>query len=119
MSGIWPSFVRRLKGRVGETDTVSVEESPAQAEHFVDEEMARATESIDTARERITALGRIREVIFGMQDGLISTAVLVSSVFAATQDSFVTVVAGLAGGLGRRCLHGDGQLPGLHKPKAK
>ena len=79
---------------------VSVEESPAQAEHFVDDEMARATENIASARERITALGRIREVIFGMQDGLISTAVLVSSVYAATQDSFVTVIAGLAGGLG-------------------
>lgn len=80
--------------------TVAVEGSPAQAEHFVDDEMARATENIDAARERITALGRIREVIFGMQDGLISTAVLVSSVYAATQDSFVTVIAGLAGGLG-------------------
>ncbi|MYD37094.1 MAG: hypothetical protein F4X20_08885 [Dehalococcoidia bacterium] len=93
-------FREALEGAGWGTDTVSVEESPAQAEHFVDEEMARATESIDTARERITALGRIREVIFGMQDGLISTAVLVSSVYAATQDSFVTVVAGLAGGLG-------------------
>ena len=67
---------------------------------FVDEELARATQSIEADRERVSSVGRIREVIFGMQDGLISTAVLVSSVYGATQDSFVTVVAGLAGGLG-------------------
>ncbi len=67
---------------------------------FVDDEMARAAESVNVERERVSALGRIREVIFGMQDGLISTGVLVSSVYAATQDSFVTVIAGLAGGLG-------------------
>ena len=67
---------------------------------FVDDEMARAAESVNVERERVSSLGRIREVIFGMQDGLISTGVLVSSVYAATQDSFVTVIAGLAGGLG-------------------
>ena len=83
-----------------QSGAVPVEESPTQSQQFVDDEMARATKEIDSARERITSLGRIREVIFGMQDGLISTAVLVSSVYAATQDSFVTVIAGLAGGLG-------------------
>ena len=81
-------------------DVVPVEGGPTQSRQFIDDEMARAMENIDAARERITALSRIREVIFGMQDGLISTAVLVSSVYAATQDSFVTVIAGLAGGLG-------------------
>ena len=93
-------FREALAGAGWQSGTVPVQESPTQSQQFVDDEMARATENIDSARERITALGRIREVIFGMQDGLISTAVLVSSVYAATQDSFVTVVAGLAGGLG-------------------
>ncbi|MBI4328263.1 MAG: VIT1/CCC1 transporter family protein [Chloroflexi bacterium] len=51
-------------------------------------------------KTRIAALARIREVIFGMQDGLISTAILVSSVYGATGNNFVTVVAGLAGGVG-------------------
>lgn len=93
-------FRGALAGAGWGTGTVSTEESPTEPQHFVDDEMARATQEIDSARERITALGRIREVIFGMQDGLISTAVLVSSVYGATQDSFVTVIAGLAGGLG-------------------
>ena len=72
----------------------------AVPDDFVDEEMARATKDVLSARERVSSVGRIREVIFGMQDGLISTAVLVSSVYGATQDSFVTIIAGLAGGLG-------------------
>lgn len=74
--------------------------TPDQPSEFMDDEMARATRDIDADRERVSSLGRIREVIFGMQDGLISIAVLVSSVYGATQDSFVTVIAGLAGGLG-------------------
>ncbi|MDA1096150.1 MAG: VIT1/CCC1 transporter family protein [Chloroflexi bacterium] len=56
--------------------------------------------AIRTEKTRITSLGRVREFIFGMQDGLISTAILVSSVYGATSDSFVTIVAGLAGALG-------------------
>lgn len=51
-------------------------------------------------KARIAALRRIREVIFGMQDGLISTAILVSSVYGATGNAFPTIVAGLAGALG-------------------
>ncbi len=72
----------------------------AQPTDFIDEEMALAAENVTADRERVSSLVRIREVIFGMQDGLISTAVLVSSVYAATQDSFVTIIAGFAGGLG-------------------
>ena len=85
-----------------ETAPLTVNEtaaSPASSD-FVDDEIARATRNVSADRERVSSLGRIREVIFGMQDGLISTAVLVSSVYGATQDSFVTLIAGLAGGLG-------------------
>lgn len=53
-----------------------------------------------TEKTRIAALGRIREVIFGMQDGLISTLALVSAVAFATGQNFGVIVAGLAGGLG-------------------
>ena len=85
-----------------ETGGARVAEPPeaGDAGEFVDEEMARATEEILRSRQRVSSLGRVREVIFGMQDGLISTAVLVSSVYGATQDNFVTIIAGLAGGLG-------------------
>ena len=55
---------------------------------------------VSDEKARIASLGRVREVIFGMQDGLISTAILVSSVYGATQDNVLTIIAGLAGGLG-------------------
>ena len=80
--------------------SIGVAQETTVPDDFVDEEMARATKDVLSARERVSSVGRIREVIFGMQDGLISTAVLVSSVYGATQDSFVTIIAGLAGGLG-------------------
>jgi vacuolar iron transporter family protein len=44
---------------------------------------------------RIIMLERIREVIFGMQDGLISTVALVSSVAVATTQRYLVIVAGL------------------------
>ena len=73
--------------------------SPARSDaHPSNERTPLAT--IRTEKARITSLGRVHEFIFGMQDGLISTAILVSSVYGATTDPFVTIVAGLAGALG-------------------
>ncbi len=69
-----------------------------------------AAATVGSEKARIASLGRIREVIFGMQDGLISTAILVSSVYGATEDSFLTIVAGLAGGLGGMVSMGTGSL---------
>jgi VIT1/CCC1 family predicted Fe2+/Mn2+ transporter len=54
----------------------------------------------ETEKDRITRLARVREVVFGAQDGLISTVALVSSVFGAATDNFLIIVAGLAGALG-------------------
>ncbi|MCI0527968.1 MAG: VIT1/CCC1 transporter family protein [Nitrospira sp.] len=46
-------------------------------------------------KARIIVLQRIREVVFGMQDGLISTVALVSSVAVATTERYIVIVAGL------------------------
>lgn len=54
----------------------------------------------ETEKDRITRLARVREAVFGAQDGLISTVALVSSVFGAATDNFLIIVAGLAGALG-------------------
>lgn len=78
----------------------TVETAPPANGTFVDTQMEEATRKVHSAKERVASLARIREVIFGMQDGLISTAILVSSVYGATGDNFVTIIAGLAGGLG-------------------
>jgi VIT1/CCC1 family predicted Fe2+/Mn2+ transporter len=69
-----------------------------------------AAANVGSEKARIASLGRIREVIFGMQDGLISTAILVSSVYGATEDGFLTIIAGLAGGLGGMVSMATGSL---------
>ncbi|MBI4233355.1 MAG: VIT1/CCC1 transporter family protein [Chloroflexi bacterium] len=54
---------------------------------------------VSQERTRLASLGRIREVVFGMQDGLISTAALVSSIFGAVTENFLVVLAGLSAAL--------------------
>jgi VIT1/CCC1 family predicted Fe2+/Mn2+ transporter/rubrerythrin len=58
---------------------------------------------MESERERISKLAGIREVVFGSQDGLISTTTLVAGIAATTSAHLVVVVAGavatLAGAL--------------------
>jgi vacuolar iron transporter family protein len=49
--------------------------------------------------ERVARRGRIREVVFGAQDGLVSTLAVVATVAGATGQAFPVVVAGVASGL--------------------
>ena len=56
-----------------------------------------AAEHIDVTRARVAARSRVREVIFGTQDGLLTTLGLVSGVGSATTDRYSILVAGLAG----------------------
>ncbi len=70
-------------------------------EPFVNRRSWASTEEVDTERWRIAASARVREVVFGAQDGLVSTLALVTAVAAAVtaeNESFV-LVAGLAGAL--------------------
>ena len=70
-------------------------------EPFVNRAAWASTEEVDTERWRIAASARIREVVFGAQDGLVSTLALVTAVAAAVtgdSNSFI-LVAGLAGAL--------------------
>jgi VIT1/CCC1 family predicted Fe2+/Mn2+ transporter len=62
--------------------------------------MAVKTGEVDTERERIANLTRIREVIFGAQDGLLTTATLGAAVAGATGSSRTVVIAAMAGALG-------------------
>ncbi|MGH7275013.1 MAG: VIT1/CCC1 transporter family protein [Nitrospiria bacterium] len=57
---------------------------------------ATALREVGEEKARIIMLERIREVVFGMQDGLISTVALVSSVAVATTERYIVIVAGLA-----------------------
>jgi predicted membrane protein (TIGR00267 family) len=50
-------------------------------------------------RRKAGLLGEIREAIFGAQDGLISTLIVVSGFAGASADAFPVVIAGLLSGL--------------------
>jgi VIT1/CCC1 family predicted Fe2+/Mn2+ transporter/rubrerythrin len=54
----------------------------------------RGLKEIEGERERIARLAGIREVVFGGQDGLISTTTLVAGIAATTTQNVVVLVAG-------------------------
>lgn len=60
---------------------------------------AKAHREVEYEKDRIANLTRLREVMFGMQDGLVSTVALVNSVAAATDRSDYVIIAGLTGAL--------------------
>ncbi len=76
--------------------------------------LSAATDEVELERWRIAAFSRIREVVFGAQDGLLSTVALVTAVGAAvTGDSTTLVlVAGLAAALAGMISMGTGTFLG-------
>jgi vacuolar iron transporter family protein len=83
-----PATPRRQRTASPPTPAVSMEPpSPAMRE-------------LATEKERIAALTRLREVIFGMQDGLVTAATVGPAVAAATASKTTVLVAGLAAILG-------------------
>ena len=75
-------------------------------------EFPQAVQEVATERWRVAAFGRIREVVFGAQDGLISTLALVTAVAAAVPDKSTVVIAGLAGALAGMISMGTGTYLG-------
>ena len=75
-------------------------------------EFPQAVQEVATERWRVAAFGRIREVVFGAQDGLISTLALVTAVAAAVTDKSTIVTAGLAGALAGMISMGTGTYLG-------
>jgi vacuolar iron transporter family protein len=53
-------------------------------------------EEVGTEKERVAGLRRIRELVFGAQDGLISSVAIAATVMAATQTNEFAIVAGIA-----------------------
>ena len=75
-------------------------EAQAAAERAFDRETYNsAVKEVDTERWRVARLGRLREVVFGAQDGLLSIVALVTSVAVAVESQTTVVIAGLAGAL--------------------
>ena len=58
-----------------------------------------AAMELDRERWRVASLGRLREVVFGAQDGILSTVALVTSVAVAVDQISTVLVAGFAAAL--------------------
>jgi VIT1/CCC1 family predicted Fe2+/Mn2+ transporter/rubrerythrin len=71
-----------------------------------------ATKEIDRERWRVASLSRLREVVFGAQDGLLSTVALVTSVAVAVGEATTVLVAGLAAALAGMISMGTGSFLG-------
>src|ERR671910_1881850 len=54
-----------------------------------------AVETIEQKKELIEGRARIREFVFGIQDGLISTVGLLAGIQGATENTLVVIIAGL------------------------
>lgn len=67
-----------------------------------------ATTEVGQEKGRIATLERIREVVFGMQDGLVSTVAVASSVMAATSQRPIVFVAGMTSALAGMISMGTG-----------
>ena len=75
-------------------------ETTAAAERALDREIYNtASAEIDRERWRVARLSRLREVVFGAQDGLLSIVALVTSVAVAVESQTTILIAGLAGAL--------------------
>ncbi len=75
-------------------------EAAAAAERAFDREVYNtASAEVDRERWRVARLGRLREVVFGAQDGLLSTVALVTSLAVAVESQTTVLIAGLAGAL--------------------
>jgi VIT1/CCC1 family predicted Fe2+/Mn2+ transporter len=70
------------------------EDSPASAY-----DQAWLAEHLAEERRESALLGEIREIVFGAQDGLVSTLAVVATVAGATNSAFPIVIAGIASGL--------------------
>lgn len=88
-----PSLGKRGEGEASRPQTTSGHSAGARA--GVDRATAkRGLREIEGERERIARLAGIREVVFGGQDGLISTTTLVAGIAATTTQNVVVLVAG-------------------------
>ena len=86
---------------VSDPESASVQE-PVEVVHIAGSNLdtyVSAAMEIDRERWRVASLVRLREVVFGAQDGILSTLALVTSVAVAVDGTSLVLVAGLAGAL--------------------
>ena len=106
--------LRELPG-VASTDEApppAPEEGPEDGGPIEAPSIVMAAEAVERERWRVAAATRIREVVFGAQDGLLSTVALVTSVAATGAETVIVLVAGLATALAGMISMGTGSYLG-------
>ena len=87
----------------GDQAVVSREPGPLSKSRRTEPEVsgtyATARIEVEGQRWRVAALGRVRELVFGAQDGLVSTVALVTGVAVSGADNTIVLIAGLAAAL--------------------
>ena len=78
---------------------VAAASRPSSAETNLSPTYTVARLEVERQRWKVAARGRIREVVFGAQDGLLSILALATAVAASDVDKSVVLIAGLAGAL--------------------
>ena len=73
--------------------------TPEELAELSNEIPANIRKEVFEERARVVGLQRLREVIFGAQDGLVSTLAVVSSVALASGESVIAIIAGATSGL--------------------
>ena len=88
-------------------------EATAAAERAFDRDTYNtAAAEVESEIWRVARMGRLREVVFGAQDGLLSTVALVTSLAVAVDSQTTVIIAGLAGALPGMISMGTGALLG-------
>src|ERR1700682_451328 len=88
----------RLNAKVGSGTPQQVprDGQPAMARTARGVDKMAGPAEVSEERARIATRSRIREVVFGAQDGILTTVGVVSSIFGAAQSNAVILLAGLA-----------------------
>lgn len=111
--GLFTEALKALEKKLGSPPRPTVASAPPKTER--DEATATVSPAapyvmpeVGGEKGRIAMLGRVREVVFGMQDGLVSTVAVASSVMAATSHRPIVFVAGLTSALAGMISMGTG-----------
>jgi len=112
--GLFQEALKQLEKKLGTSPKLATastrppstpQKAPPATETVVS---SQATSEVGKEKGRIATLERIREVVFGMQDGLVSTVAVASSVMAATGQRTIVFVAGLTSALAGMASMGTG-----------
>ncbi|MBI3548850.1 MAG: VIT1/CCC1 transporter family protein [Elusimicrobia bacterium] len=115
------AFTEALRGLEGKLDRAGAlppaPKAPPSPSAAASAAVSRADAEVSGEKARIVRLERIREIVFGMQDGVVSTMSVAASVMAATGRTAPTLAAAVATGVAGMISMAGGSLLGSQAEK--